>query len=96
MSAQNPARRAAVGPAAAALVPPRFKTPLLFMALLAVAGCTAKPSASLAPDPSDPDARTPRAEYRSTIGSYTRQRPVAPSAWQKQNEQVTPAPKSSE
>ncbi len=96
MPAQNPARRAAVGSAVAALVPRRFKTPLLFMALLAVAGCAAKPSASLGPDPSDPDTPAPRAEYRSAIGDYTNQRPVAPSAWQKQNEQVTPAPKSGE
>jgi hypothetical protein len=96
MLAQNPARCAAVGSAVAVLVLRHFKTPCLLMVLLALAGCAAQPSASLAPDPSDPDARTPRAEYRSTIGSYTRQRPVAPSAWQKQNEQVTPAPKSSE
>ena len=95
MPAQNPARRAAVGPAAA-LVPARFTTPFLLVALLAVAGCTATPAAPLPPNPSDPDVPVPRAGYRSTLGSYTRQRPVAPSAWQKQNEQVTPAPKSGE
>lgn len=96
MLAQNPARRAAVGSTVAVRVPRRFKTPFLLTAMLALAGCAAQPSASPAPDPSDPGARTPRADYRSAIGNYTRQRPVAPSAWQKQNEQVTPAPKSSE
>jgi hypothetical protein len=95
MLAQNQARCAAIG-SAATLMPRRFRTPFLLTAVLVLAGCASQPSASLAPDPSDPDARTPRADYRSTIGSYTRQRPVAPSAWQKQNEQVTPAPKSSE
>ncbi|CAN5230206.1 hypothetical protein BH10PSE10_BH10PSE10_18440 [soil metagenome] len=95
MPAQDLARLAAVG-SAAALVPPRFTIPFLLMALLTVAGCTATPKTSPPPDPSDPAVRTPRAEYRSTLGNYTRQRPVAPSAWQKQNEQVTPAPKSGE
>lgn len=92
MPAQNLARRAAVGSAAVTLVPYLF----LSLALLLLAGCATKPSLPVAPDPSEPDARTPRAEYSSTIGRYTRQRPVAPAAWQKQNELVTPAPKSSE
>lgn len=96
MPAQNLARLAAVGSAAAALVPRRFNTLFLLSALLLLAGCAAKPPLPGEPDPSEPDARTPRVEYRSTIGRYTRQRPVAPSAWQKQNELVTPAPKSSE
>lgn len=96
MPAQNLARRAAVGSAAVTLVPYRFKTLFLSLAVLLLAGCATKPSLPVAPDPSEPDARTPRAEYSSTIGRYTRQRPVAPAAWQKQNELVTPAPKSSE
>lgn len=95
MPAQNPARRAAVG-SAAALMPPRLTIPLLLMVLLAVAGCTATPAAPLPPNPSDPDVPIPRTAYRSTLGSYTSQRPAVPSPWQKQNEQVTPAPKSGE
>lgn len=96
MPAQNLARLAAVGSVAAALVPRRISTPLLLVALLSLAGCATQPPALSGPDPSDPAVRTPRAGYSSTIGRYTRQRPVTPSAWQKQNELVTPAPKSSE
>lgn len=100
MLAQNPARRAAVHSAAMTPVRRRFTKALLLFALTVLvlpvlAGCSATPSA-FRPDPSDPEARTPRAEYRSTIGRYTRQRPVTPSSWQQQNEQVTPAPKSGE
>ena len=78
------------------LVPHRFKTLFLLSALLLLAGCATKPPLPVAPDPSEPAVRTPRVDYRSTIGRYTRQRPVAPSAWQKQNELVTSAPKSGE
>ncbi|WP_024574295.1 MULTISPECIES: hypothetical protein [unclassified Afipia] len=94
MPAQNLARLAAVGSVAMALVPRRFNAPFLLGALLLVAGCAARPPVSVGPDPSDPGARTPRTGYSSTIGRYTSQRPVAPSAWKKQNEQVAPAPKS--
>ncbi len=96
MLAQNLARLAAVDPVATTLVPLPFKTLFLSLALLFLAGCATKPSLSAGPDPADPGARTSRAEYSSIIGRYTRQRPVAPSVWQKQNELVTPAPKSSE
>lgn len=96
MPAQNLARLAAVDPVAKTLVPLPFKTLSLSLALLFLAGCATKPSMSAGPDPSDPSARTPRAEYRSTLGRYTSQRPVAPAAWKKQNEQVAPAPKSGE
>lgn len=96
MLAQNLARRVAVHSATTTLVPLPFKTLFLSLALLLLAGCATKPSLSLGPDPSESDARTPRVAYESTLGRYTRQRPVAPSAWQKRNEQVAPAPKSSE
>lgn len=95
MLAQNFARRAAVHLAAMMPARRRFTTLLLLLVMPALAGCAATPSLSVS-DPSDPEARTPHTEYRSTIGRYTRQRPVTPSAWQKQNEQVTPAPKSGE
>lgn len=96
MPAQNLARLAAVDPVATTLVPVPFKALFLSLALLLLAGCATKPSISAGPDPSDPGARPSRAEYNSTLGRYTSQRPVAPSAWQKQNELVTPAPKSGE
>lgn len=96
MLAQNLARHAAVGSVAVTLVPLPFKTLFLSLALLLLAGCATKPSVSAGPDPSEPAARAPRVDYRSTIGRYTPQRPVAPSAWQKQNEQVAPAPKFNE
>ena len=96
MPAQDLARLAAVGSAAGTLVPRRFNVPFLLVALLFLAGCNTVPSVSAGPDPSDPTARTSRVDYRFKIGSYTSQRPVAPAAWKKQNEQVTPAPKSGE
>jgi hypothetical protein len=46
------------------------------------------------PDPADPQAPAPRVDYRSTIGTYKRQRPVEPGPWREQNERVTPQPKS--
>lgn len=96
MPAQNLARPAAVHSVATVPVRRRFTTLFLLLVLPSLAGCAATPLPSPGPDPSDPEARTPRTDYRSTLGRYTRQRPVAPSAWQKQNEQVTPAPKSGE
>lgn len=96
MLAQNLARLAAVDPVAMPLVPLPFKALLLSLALLFLAGCATRPSVSAGPDPSDPGARTSRVEYNSTLGRYTSQRPVAPAAWKKQNEQVAPAPKSGE
>ena len=95
MLAHNPARPAAVGSAATAPVPLSFKSLFLLLPLL-LTGCAAQPPASAFPDPSEPTARTPRIDYRSTVSGYTSQRPVAPSAWKKQNEQVAPAPKSGE
>jgi hypothetical protein len=59
-----------------------------------LAACAAAPAATVAgPDPSSPDARVPSTSYRTTIGSYQRQRPVEPSPWIEQNQRVTPQPK---
>jgi hypothetical protein len=58
-------------------------------------GCSATPPASMAGgDPSNPGARAPRVDYRSTIGSYKSQRPVEPGPWGEQNQSVAPQPKS--
>ena len=46
------------------------------------------------PDPADPGARSPRVDYRPTVGPYKSQRPVDPAPWGEQNERVAPAPKS--
>lgn len=96
MPAQNLARFAAVGSVATTRVPLPFRTILLSLALLALAGCATRSQVSAGPDPSDPGARTSRADYSSTLGRYTSQRPVAPAAWKQQNEQVAPAPKPGE
>ena len=62
---------------------------------LLLAGCADAPRSPVAgPDPADPGARTPRVDYRSTVGSYRSQRPVEPAPWAEQNERVTPAPRS--
>jgi hypothetical protein len=62
---------------------------------LLLAGCADAPRAPVAgPDPSDPGARAPRVDYRSTIGSYKSQRPVEPGLWGEQNQSVAPKPKS--
>ena len=63
--------------------------------VLLLAGCTDAPRSPVAvPDPADPGSRTPRVDYRSTIGPYKGQRPVDPTPWTEQNERVAPAPKS--
>jgi hypothetical protein len=68
---------------------------LPFVLALLAAGCSAAPRAPFAgPDPSDPGARAPRVDYRSTIGSYKSQRPVEPGPWGEQNQGVAPQPKS--
>jgi hypothetical protein len=59
-----------------------------------LSACAAAPAAPVAgPDPSSPDVRVPSISYRSTIGSYQRQRPVEPGPWIEQNQRVTPQPK---
>ena len=55
-----------------------------------VAGCSLPHVPVVGPDPSDPNVRVRPVAYRSTIGSYTSQRPVSPSDWREQNERVTP------
>ena len=94
MLAQYPARPAAVGSVETARVPLSFRSLFLSSTLLLLTGCAAQPPVPAGPDPSEPNARAPRVDYRSTVSGYTSQRPVAPSAWKKQNEQVAPAPKS--
>jgi hypothetical protein len=62
---------------------------------LLLAGCIDAPRAPVAgPDPSDPGARAPRVDYRSTIGSYKSQRPAEPGPWGEQNQSVAPQLKS--
>jgi hypothetical protein len=62
---------------------------------LLLAACTDAPRAPVAgADPSDPGARAPRVDYRSTVGSYKSQRPVEPGPWGEQNQSVAPQPKS--
>jgi hypothetical protein len=61
---------------------------------LLLASCTnAPPVPATGPDPSNPRARAPRVDYRSTLGSYKSQRPVEPGPWGEQNRSV-PQPKS--
>ena len=60
-------------------------------------GCTATATSPfIGPDPSDSSVRTPAVSYRSTLGSYTSQRPVTPGPWREQNERAAPVPKSGE
>lgn len=67
--------------------------PTLGLAVL-VSGCSGLPSAPLAgPDPADSSVPVASVGYRSTIGSYTRQRPVEPAPWREQNERVAPSPR---
>jgi hypothetical protein len=66
---------------------------LLVLALLAQGCRGGPPSPFMGPDPSNPQARAPRSTYRSTVGSYTSQRPVDPAPWREQNERVAPPPK---
>jgi hypothetical protein len=94
MSAQFRAICAAIGVAAAALF--RLSSgALALIVALGLAGCRDTTVSRAAPaDPADPAARAPRVGYRSTIGSYTSQRPVSPGPWREQNERAAPAPKS--
>ena len=64
---------------------------------LFLAGCRDAPTAAVAgPDPSDPNARAPCVDYRSTIAPYKSQRPVDPAPWGEQNQRVAPQPKSNQ
>jgi hypothetical protein len=61
------------------------------------AGCSAPPVAPVVgPDPSNPAARAPAVDYRSTTASYSSRRPVEPGPWREQNERATPQPKSAQ
>jgi hypothetical protein len=66
-----------------------FRVSLLLAASL-VAGCSAAPPASLAGDPSDPNAAAPRVGYRTVVGPYASQRPGEPSGWREQNDRIAP------
>jgi hypothetical protein len=60
-----------------------------------LAGCRDAPAPPVAGrNPADPAAPAPAVGYRSTIGSYTSQRPVDPAPWGEQNQRVAPRPKS--
>ena len=59
----------------------------------AIAACSGRPPPYAGPDPSDPAAPVRAVVAPSTIGPYTRQRPVEPTPWLQQNERVAPAPK---
>jgi hypothetical protein len=58
----------------------------ILVAALTMPGCTAPPAAPVVgPDPSDPSARAPAVDYRSTTAPYTSRRPADPGASQEQN-----------
>jgi hypothetical protein len=66
-------------------------------AALATPGCSAPPVAPVVgPDPSNPAARAPAVDYRSTTAPYSSRRPVEPGPWREQNERATPQPKSAQ
>ena len=68
---------------------------LALLGILLLSGCvTAERLLVAGNDPSDPAAPVPATAYRSTTGSHVSQRPVAPAPWRRQNERVTPQPKS--
>jgi hypothetical protein len=96
MSAHNRAFDAAGERAGAKLLKIAFAVLVAGPTLaLLLAACTDAPRSPVAgPDPSDPGARVPRVDYRSTTGPYKSQRPVDPAPWTEQNERVAPAPKS--
>jgi hypothetical protein len=78
----------------------RYQTSFSWAVMAAIAvglsGCAATGAPVVGPDPSDPNVRVPRVGYRSTIGSYTSQRPVSPVPWQEQNRRVAPRDSQSE
>jgi hypothetical protein len=75
-------------------------------AALTTPGCTAPPAVpAVGPDPSNPSARTPAVDYRSTTAPYASRRPVEPGPgeqksreqnWREQNERAAPQPKSAQ
>ena len=68
---------------------------LAVLGILLLSGCvTAERLLVAGNDPSDPSAPVPAVGYRSTTASHVSQRPVMPAPWRRQNERVTPQPKS--
>jgi hypothetical protein len=59
-----------------------------------LSGCSATPPHPLGPDAANPAMQVNPAVYRSAIGGYVSQRPVAPGDWRQQNERVAPPPRS--
>lgn len=59
-----------------------------------LAGCAAPAPPLAGADPSNPSTPTAGVAYRSTVGGYRSQRPVAPAPWIEQNERVAPNPDS--
>jgi hypothetical protein len=96
MSAHIRLSGAADEPAAPKPLQIRFGVRAIMPALaLLLAGCIDAPRAPVAgADPSDPGARAPRVDYRSTLGSYKSQRPVEHGPWGEQNRSVAPQPTS--
>jgi hypothetical protein len=96
MSAHIRPSCAADEPAATRLLQIRLSVCAIVPALaLLLAACTDAPRPPVAgADPSDPGARAPPVEYRSTLGPYKSQRPVEPGPWGEQNQSVAPQPKS--
>ena len=76
----------------------RTRFPVSVFALLSVlslSGCITGERVLVAGnDPADPTVPVPAVGYRSTTASHVSQRPVAPQPWRRQNERVTPQPKS--
>ena len=79
----------------------RWPTPLgnwrtFSLAVLAVLiqGCAAQPPQQHPGSSAfDPEARVPPVRYRSTLGTYSSQRPVEPMPWRERNDGVAPVPK---
>ncbi len=95
MLAQIATRFAAIGGRRIEPLRTRFG-PLATLIVLALVGhgCSATPPSPVTgPDPANPRARVPPSAYRSTLGSYTSQRPVEPTPWREQNERIAPSPK---
>jgi hypothetical protein len=67
---------------------------LLPMLAFFLPACSNAPVPVAASHPADPAAPAPAVRYRSTIGSYSSQRPVEPAPWDEQNQRVAPQPKS--
>ena len=92
------ARAATAAIPAAGRNPFRTRIPasaLVVFGILLLSGCVTPDSLSVTGrDPSDPAASVPPVRYRSTTAAYVSQRPVAPGPWRRQNERVTPQPKS--